>query len=119
MKKLLLLATLLLFTNTIYSQESELRKIEKKGDLQEVTLYYENGAIMQHGFYTEDGKLHASWESYNIDGSRKCIATYNFGVKVGVWTYWNKNKITKVEYDNNKIVSVKESDEETSTKKDY
>jgi len=118
MKNILLLALAFLTFNS-YSQENELKKIEKKGDLQEVTLYYESGTIMQHGFYTEDGKLHASWESYNIDGSRKCYATYNFGVKVGIWTYWNNNKITKVEYDNNKIISVKEVDKEASIKKDF
>ncbi|MFK5958350.1 MAG: hypothetical protein QM495_05685 [Lutibacter sp.] len=119
MKNILLLIAIIFLTLTSYSQENELMKIEKKGNLQEVTLYYENGAIMQHGFYTEDGKLHASWESYNIDGSRKCIATYNFGVKVGIWTYWNNNKITKVEYDNNKIISIKEVDKGTSIKKDF
>lgn len=104
----MLIFTLLLFCTAIYSQNTKLPKTETKGDLQEVTLYYENGSIMQHGFYTKDGKLHASWESYNSDGSPKCYATYNYGVKVGVWTYWNENKITKIEYDNDKIVKIEE-----------
>jgi len=63
---------------------------------------------MQHGFYTADSKLHASWESYNMDGSRKCVATYNYGIKVGVWTYYKDNKITKLTYDSNKIVNIEE-----------
>jgi len=88
--------------------KQQIAKTEIKGDLKEVTLYYENGTIMQHGFYTENGELHASWESYNIDGSRKCVATYNYGVKVGVWTYFKDNKITKITYDNNKIIDIKE-----------
>ena len=71
-------------------------------------MYYENGTIMQHGFYTADSKLHASWESYNMDGSRKCVATYNYGIKVGVWTYYKDNKITKLTYDSNKIVNIEE-----------
>jgi len=108
MKKLLFIFGLLLFTSIIYSQNNKLQKTEIKGDLTEVTLYYENGTIMQHGFYTAEGKLHASWESYNQDGTRKCIATYNYGVKVGIWTYWNENKMTKVTYDNNKIIDIKE-----------
>lgn len=99
---------LLFFGTIIYAQDTKLPKTETKGDLQEVTLFYQDGSIMQHGFYTKDGKLHASWESYNLDGSPKCYATYNYGVKVGVWTYWNKNKITKIEYDNDKIVKIEE-----------
>lgn len=119
MKNLLLVFTLLFFCTTINAQESNLRKIETKGELQEVTLYYENGAIMQHGFYTKDGKLHASWESYNLDGTPKCYATYNYGVKVGNWTYWNKNKITKIEYDNNKIIKVEETEIPDKPKNNY
>lgn len=119
MKKLLLLFTLLFISTIIYSQDSKLRKTETKGELKEVTLFYENGTIMQHGFYTEAGELHASWESYNLDGTPKCYATYNYGAKVGVWTYWNKNKITKIEYDNNKIVKVEEFDIPDKPKNNY
>ena len=83
-------------------------KHEIKVDLTEITLYYENGPIMQQGFYIADSKLHASWESYNSDGSKKCIASYNYGVKISIWTYWSGNKITKLTYDNNKIVNIEE-----------
>ncbi len=101
---------LVFFSSIIYSQNTNFQKTEIKGDLREVTLYYEDGVIMQHGFYTEDGKLHASWESYNTDGSIKFYATYNYGVKVGVWIYWSEDKITKVTYDNNKIIDIEEVD---------
>lgn len=119
MKNLLLVFTLLFFCSFTSAQEIKLPKTETKGDLQEVTLYYQDGSIMQHGFYTKDGKLHASWESYNLDGTPKCYATYNYGVKVGVWTYWNENKITKIEYDNNKIVKIEESDIPPKPKNSY
>ena len=110
MKNTFLFLAFLFFTSLLVAQNNNLQKTEIKGDLSEVTLYYEDGIIMQHGFYTEDGKLHASWESYNPDGSLKCYATYNYGVKVGVWTYWNEDKITKVTYDNNKIIDIEEVD---------
>jgi hypothetical protein len=112
MKKTLFILIVLFCTSFIYSQTNKLQKTEIKGDLTEVTLYYENGSIMQHGFYTKEGELHASWESYNMDGSRKCIATYNYGVKVGVWTYYKDNKMTKITYDNNKIIEIKEVNKE-------
>ena len=97
---------MLICSSTLFAQNSEIQKTEKKGNLLETTIFYENGNIMQHGFYTESGKLHASWESYNIDGTRKCLAYYDYGVKVGVWTYWDTDYITKVTYDKNKIVNI-------------
>ena len=119
MKNLLFTLAFIFFIPALYSQNKNLPKTETKGTLQEVTLYYENGTIMQHGFYTKEGKLHASWESYNEDGSRKCYATYNNGVKVGTWIYWADNKITKIEYDNNKIVKIEESKITDKPKNNY
>lgn len=101
------------------AQEEELRKTEKKGNLTEITLYYEVGKIMQHGFYNKKGELHGGWESYNLEGEMTCYATYDKGVKVGVWTYWNDEKITKVTYDKNKIVEIKEFDRDTYIKNDF
>ncbi|WP_298365672.1 hypothetical protein [uncultured Lutibacter sp.] len=110
MKSYITVFLFLIFSSCLYAQQTTLPKKTAKGNLQEITLFYDNGNIMQHGFYTNDGKLHASWESYNMDGTKKCYATYNYGVKVGTWTYWSKDKITKVEYDNNKIISIEEFD---------
>lgn len=111
MKKLFLLVfALVLFTTTTNAQKTNLPKTEKKGKLTEVTLYYDNGEIMQHGFYTKSGKLHGGWESYNANGTRKCVAFYDKGVKVGTWIYWNKGLKTNVVYDNNKIIKIEKVD---------
>jgi len=118
MKKIVTLV-LLALASISYAQNTPLKKINIKGDITEVTLFYENGMVMQHGFYTKEGKLHASWESYNLDGSLKCYATYNNGVKVGVWTYWNENKITKVKYKDNKIINIIEVDKDKRIKNSY
>lgn len=106
--KYLFLIVLLASTFTISAQITPQPKKEIKGKLTEITLFYENGNIMQHGFYTEDGTLHAAWESYDNNGSISCIAFYNYGVKVGTWTYFTENKITKIVYNNNKIESIEE-----------
>ena len=119
MKNILVTLALLLVTIFSFAQDSDLRKTKTKGDLSEVTLYYEDGTIMQHGFYTEEGNLHGTWESYNMDGSPKCIASYNYGVKVGIWTYWKNHKMTKIEYDNNKIISITEVGKDDSIKKNF
>jgi len=110
MKNIVLISAFLLFSSLVFAQSKYEKKIKKTGDLYEVTIYYDNGKIMQHGFLSKDKKLHASWESYNEDGSRKCVATYNHGVKVGTWFYYLDGKKTKVVYDNNKIISVEKLD---------
>lgn len=106
MKKIVLLLICVFFSINIFAQDEKNKKIEKVGDLYEVTIFYNNGNVMQHGFLNKDNKLHASWESYNEDGSRKCVATYNNGVKVGTWFYWNKGKRTMVTYKDNEIIDV-------------
>lgn len=117
MKKLLLIFVLGFFTATLYSQQTNLPKKEKKGDLTEITLYYDNGEIMQHGFYNELGELHGGWESYYMDGARKCVAFYDKGVKVGTWSFWNNGIQTNVVYVNNKIIGVEKIDPDSSNKK--
>lgn len=108
MNKLFLYLTVLFLGFSVFSQEKPNQKIEPIGDLFEVTIYYDSGKIMQHGFLTKENQLHASWESYYENGNRKCIATYDHGVKVGTWFYWYSDKKTKVIYENNKIVKIEE-----------
>jgi antitoxin component YwqK of YwqJK toxin-antitoxin module len=108
MKSLYSLLVVLFFTSIVHAQEDKIKKIVPVGNLFEVTIFYENGNVMQHGFLTKEDKLHASWESYNEDGTRQCVATYNNGDKVGVWFYYKGDKKTKVVYDDNKIISVEE-----------
>ena len=107
MKKITLTIALFLIAIISYSQNTKLKTLEKKGDLLEIKLYYNSGTLMQHGFYTEEGKiLHGSWESFNEDGTRQCVAFYDKGVKVGTWFYYKNNEITRVTYKNNKITNV-------------
>jgi len=108
MKKIIISLIFVITCNISFSQEPKNQKIEPIGDLLEVTIYYDNGAIMQHGFMTTEHELHASWESYYETGNRKCIAIYDHGKKVGIWYYWFMDKKTKVVYENNKIVEVEE-----------
>lgn len=117
MKNIYVLFVFIFITSVTYSQNTKLPKTEKKGKLTEVTIYYDSGEIMQHGFYSKTGKLHGGWESYFEDGSRKCIAFYDYGVKVGTWTYWNNGEETKVVYDKNKVISVEKVNPETKTPK--
>lgn len=108
MKRIWITALCILCTLTLKAQEKKNQKIEPVGDLFEVTIYYDDGAIMQHGFLDKNNKLHASWESFYANGNRKCVAIYDHGDKVGTWYYWFMDKKTKVVYKDNKIVEVEE-----------
>lgn len=108
MKKLLLIIAILLSGHFVYAQGEDTIKMIKQGELTEVTINYNNGNIMQHGFLTADNKLHDVWQSYYEDGRKKCDAIYENGEKVGVWFYYYTDKTTKVTYEKNKIVNVEE-----------
>ena len=109
MKKFILIFFLFL-SFTLNAQNEDTIKMVNLGSLFEVTIYYDNGNIMQHGFLTPDNKLHASWESYYEDGSKKCVATYDKGIKTGVWYYYYNDMTRRVTYADNKIVEVEELD---------
>ncbi|MGV6844905.1 MAG: toxin-antitoxin system YwqK family antitoxin [Lutibacter sp.] len=111
MKKIFILVFSLLLSVSLFAQKKQIKKIEKKGDLFEATIYYKNGNLMQHGFFTKKGKLQGPWESYYIDGRKKCLATYDYGKKVGVWTYFYDKQTKKVTYIKDKIVKIEKIDE--------
>lgn len=110
MKKVLIFLTFIFCIQFINAQSEDTIKMVKSGDLFEVTIYYENGNVMQHGFLNTENKLQGSWTSYYEDGSKKCIATYDNGEKVGIWNYYFENSVKRVTYKKNKIVNVEELD---------
>lgn len=104
MKRFILILALVLSYHFAQAQTEDTIKMIKSGDLFEVTIYYDNGNVMQHGFLNADNKLQGSWTSYYEDGSKKCIATYDNGEKVGIWDYYYNDKVVKVTYENNKPI---------------
>ena len=71
MKKIIISLFFVISCNFSFSQEAKNQKIEPIGDLLEVTIYYDDGAIMQHGFMTKDHKLHASWKAITLMATEK------------------------------------------------
>ena len=112
MKKLILTIILIFFVAFSYAQKKENIKTVDLGSVVEVTVYYDSGQIMQHGFMTKDNKLHASWESYYEDGTKKCVANYDNGYKVGIWYYYYPDIVKRVTYEKNKVVKVEELEPE-------
>ncbi|MAZ73554.1 MAG: nicotinic acid mononucleotide adenyltransferase [Flavobacteriaceae bacterium] len=72
----------------------------------EATLYHENGAIAQTGFYTQENKLQGEWVSYDANGKKTAVAQYNNGNKVGTWKFYQGDTMKEVTYANSKIAKV-------------
>ncbi|MDT0675172.1 toxin-antitoxin system YwqK family antitoxin [Autumnicola musiva] len=105
MKKLkyLFIGAALVFTGAVSAQEKP--AFEKQGDLIKGTFYYEDGSVRQEGTYKE-GELHGEWISYNKEGEKTAVAQYNMGGKTGKWFFWTEDRLTEVDYKNNRIASV-------------
>ena len=94
MKKIIIVIAVLISCQFLNAQTEDTIKMVKSGELIEVTIKYNNGNIMQHGYLTTDNKLQGTWESFYEDGKKKCDATYDKGIKTGIWYY---NEIVNVE----------------------
>ena len=108
--KNLILAVVLMFSVTAFSQEQKVDYKKLDNNLVQATYYFadNNDIIQREGFFNADGKLEGTWISYDIEGNKITIANYNNGVKEGVWMYFKEDKINVVTYDNNKITNVEE-----------
>lgn len=113
MKKIVIMA-LFIFSGMLFSQEVK-PKFEIVNNLVKATYYYDNGQIMQQGFYL-DGKLHGKWVSFREDGDKKVMGEYENGKKTGKWFFWEVNELSEVDYNQSKIKEVKKWSEEVLVK---
>ncbi|WP_372920271.1 toxin-antitoxin system YwqK family antitoxin [Salegentibacter sp.] len=107
MKKIKSLITIALLVagGSVMGQEIPEPVFEKDGELIKGTFYYEDGNIKQEGTY-KDGKLHGEWISYNPQGEKEAIAEYTYGKKTGKWFFWSNDRLTEVNYNDNRIAKV-------------
>lgn len=106
MKKIAILMVVLFLGTTAFAQESSKNTYKLKDGLIEATLYHDNGQIAQTGFYTEEGKLHGKWMSYNAQGERTAVAQYKEGKRVGTWLFYQGDTLKEVTYTNNALTAV-------------
>ncbi|MGC1515297.1 MAG: nicotinic acid mononucleotide adenyltransferase [Maribacter sp.] len=103
MKKLLLIAVLTLSFG-VFAQEVK-PTFEKVGDKVKATYFHANGEIAQQGFFLNE-KLEGQWKMFNEKGDKIAMGNYDNGVKTGKWLFWEGNTKKEVNFDNNKIASV-------------
>lgn len=108
MKKLVALFVFLITVVSFAQQKRDL-KLNKDTNLIEVVYYHDNGAVSQTGTYAVDGKLQGEWLSFNTAGKKTSSGNYDNGKKVGKWFYYTNETIKEVDYSNNAIAGLKES----------
>lgn len=104
--KNMILTFAMLFSVVLLAQGENIKPtFEKDGDMIKATYFHENGEIAQAG-YLVNSKPHGEWVSFDTNGKKTAVAHYNEGVKIGKWFMWSGEKLTEIDYDNNKIVNV-------------
>jgi antitoxin component YwqK of YwqJK toxin-antitoxin module len=105
-------ALVFLFTVSICNAQEVEPTYEKSENKVKATYYFEDGSVKEQGFF-KDAKLTGKWVTYNKQGEKTKIAHYKAGKKVGKWFTWNKNLLKEINYVSNKIVSVKNWNEDS------
>lgn len=106
MKKAVLILMIVFATSFVYGQKGMDQKLNKETNLIEATYYHDNGMISQTGTFNLDGKLHGEWLSYDQNGQKIALGSYDNGLKTGKWYFWSGDSVKEVEYSNNSIASV-------------
>ncbi len=92
----------------VSAQENDKKvKLEKKGNLVEAIYFDSNGVIDQQGFF-KNNKRHGNWISFNEKGEKMIVGHYVDGKKTGKWVFKTNEKLTEVDYLDNRIVGVNE-----------
>lgn len=104
MKKYIIIA-MLVVSGVVFAQDKNVKN-EVVGNLVKSTFYYDNGQIQQEGFY-KDGKVHGEWTSFNINGSKVAVGTYENGLKVGTWSFYAPTQVIEVDYTDSRIAEVR------------
>ncbi|MBT8300726.1 MAG: nicotinic acid mononucleotide adenyltransferase [Maribacter sp.] len=106
MKKSLFLLAILFVSAVSFAQKDKELILNEDTNLIEATYFHENGEISQQGTFNLAGKLHGEWLSFNDEGKKISVGSYDNGQKVGNWVFWSNDVLKEVNYDNNAIAGV-------------
>lgn len=109
MNKALVILALLFAVQWGYSQEKVKKNFNAETNLVEATYYHENGMVSQEGTFNLNGELHGQWTSFNEAGDKTAMGQYENGLRTGTWLFWAGESVKEVEFSNNQIASVNDS----------
>ncbi|MBN2867902.1 MAG: hypothetical protein JXK08_04460 [Flavobacteriaceae bacterium] len=97
MKKLLIISTLLLVTNTLFAQTYDYTAIvnsaEEKNKPEEYIEYYESGQMKFKGFIDKDGNANGITTYYYENGNKLAEGMFENNKQQGEWTYFKENGV--------------------------
>jgi hypothetical protein len=106
MKNIALFLLICITATQTYGQKAKEQKLNKETNLIEVKEFHDNGLISQEGTFNLEGQLHGEWISYNDQGIKIAVGTYNNGERTGKWYFWSGDSMKEVEYTKNAIASI-------------
>jgi len=104
---------MLLFVTVAFAQNDTKPKFVKQGNQTQATYYHDNGQVEQQGYFNKENKLQGTWTSFDASGNKVAVGRYDNGKKVGKWLFWSNDALTEVDYVNNTIANVSESQGKT------
>jgi antitoxin component YwqK of YwqJK toxin-antitoxin module len=103
MKNIILsLAFLFLYTTAMGQVAS--KEIKNSSKTTEITTFYDNGQVKEHGYFNALGKLEGHWILYDTSGNILVQGEYNNGMKEGKWLFWDSNALKEVDFKANKLL---------------
>jgi len=106
MKTIALMMVFLTSVLGMNAQSEGLQNFKKTDKEIKAEFFHANGNLAQVGTYNLKNQLHGLWTSYDESGMKLSQGHYSNGRKVGLWTFFQNEKLVLVEFDNSKIVQV-------------
>lgn len=103
MKNVFLSLVMIVFVGQLTAQENNVTYKSSKKQT-EITTYYDNGQVKEHGFFNKEGALDGNWVQYDEAGNVMVQGEYADGMKVGKWLFWKGDTLKEVDFQANKIV---------------
>lgn len=111
MKNFIAFLALVFTTSVGFSQKEKDVKLNEETNLLEATYYHDNGVVSQEGTFDLEGKLHGKWLSFDAAGEKVSMGNYEKGVRTGKWKFWSDKGVKEVEFSDNVIASITDTDD--------
>ena len=99
----ILIIIALMVSISLSAQKKNSSEFIKEGKFTKVITYHENGQIAQTGFLKKN-RLHGRWISFDKNGKKLAMDSYNSGKKNGQWFFWRGDNLIELVYKNNTII---------------
>ncbi|MFS4416102.1 toxin-antitoxin system YwqK family antitoxin [Maribacter sp. 2307ULW6-5] len=97
-----------LFMVSVVSAQALEPQFEKEGNKVKATYFHANGAVSQQGYFLNE-KLEGEWTMFNEAGQKVAQGNYANGKKTGTWLFWDGEFVKEVDFEDNRIAAVEQT----------